>query len=163
MRLLTYKVFNINYSKQCGIYLLTHTCHNNLSRKCESNHSWTCSPSSGSFLTHKHLYLYCCCHTQRDPPPDHLVRKTFDTRSRSNPSSNHQLWYHSWVTMKGKLRGSSTLGSRTTLQVSWTPRFNPKPYSVRFMGFLTYKVFNLFNLHFSKQCRIYTSFLEIKV
>jgi hypothetical protein len=29
--------------------------------------------------------------------------------------------------MRGQPRGSSTLGSRTTSQVSWTPHFNPKP------------------------------------
>ncbi|CAJ2677240.1 unnamed protein product [Trifolium pratense] len=30
--------------------LTTHTCYNNLPLKCESIHSWICSPSSGSFL-----------------------------------------------------------------------------------------------------------------
>jgi hypothetical protein len=39
-----------------------------------------------------------------------FVRKTFDTRSRSNHSSNHRLWYHCWVTMRGQPRGIIHIG-----------------------------------------------------
>ncbi|KAK2353725.1 hypothetical protein QL285_091318 [Trifolium repens] len=63
--------------------LLTHTCHNNLPLKCESIHSWICSPSSGSFL-----HPYTCTavgHTQRDTPPDHLCQEDFRYKEPVEP------------------------------------------------------------------------------
>ncbi|MCI62631.1 hypothetical protein A2U01_0083888 [Trifolium medium] len=69
-------------------------------------------PSSGSFFNYTTLAL---------PLPllngtrrlTTVVRKTFDTKSRLNPSALIPLLCH-----EGAAGGSSTMGSRTTLQVS---------------------------------------------
>lgn len=51
-----------------------------------------------------------------------IIMKTFDNRSRSNPSSNSQHWYHCWV-MRGA-RWIIQIGSRTITQMSWILHLN---------------------------------------
>ncbi|KAK2385362.1 hypothetical protein QL285_072605 [Trifolium repens] len=61
----------------------THTCHNNLPLKCESIHSWICSPSSRSFL-----HPYTCTAVvaaQRDTPSDHLCQEDFRYKEPVEP------------------------------------------------------------------------------
>jgi hypothetical protein len=59
----------------------------------------------------------------------------------------HMKWTVVFVGSRGVARKTFTLDLRITLQVSWTPHFNPKLQSVRFIGPLTYKVFKLYHLN----------------
>ncbi|KAK2424318.1 hypothetical protein QL285_034691 [Trifolium repens] len=92
--------------------LFTHTCHNNLPLKCEMD-----------MLPFKRKLSHPQTLVLIPPLPQRLsiqgVGRTFrrtigsDTTVGSPRGGSHE--------------GSSTLGLRTTSQISWTPHFNPKP------------------------------------
>ncbi|PNX97642.1 hypothetical protein L195_g020875 [Trifolium pratense] len=118
----------------------------------------TISPSS---VSHSILYTFpsaeaftatCSCTavvtTQRDSPSDHLCQKDFrykeSVEAFVEPLALIPLLGHN-----GATKGIIHIELIATTKVSWTPHFYSKLLSVRFIGHLTYKVFNL---NFSEQC-----------
>ncbi|MCI86320.1 hypothetical protein A2U01_0107601, partial [Trifolium medium] len=68
---------------------LTHTCHNNLPLKCESFNS--CSPQAEAFFIHTLVWPLATLLNGTRRLITFVGKKTFDTRSQFNPSSNHRL------------------------------------------------------------------------
>ncbi|KAK2375564.1 hypothetical protein QL285_076451 [Trifolium repens] len=84
----TYKVFNLYHSKQCGTYSLTLVTTISPSSVSPSILGYA-PPQAEAFFIHTLAPPLATLNGTRRLTT--FVRKTFDTRSRSNPSSNQAL------------------------------------------------------------------------
>jgi len=132
---LTYKVFNLYFSIRCGTYK-SHL-HTTLPLKCESINS-SCSPLKRK-LFHPHTLILILVpplspHTTEPAARTPLVRRTFDTRSQSNPSSNHD--------------SDTTVGSRGEPGGPSTSRPEIGTINLEFLHILFLILFGFFNFLF---------------
>lgn len=114
---ITFSNFQVIF-KQCVISCSPHTCHNNLSLKHESFHSFDYAP-----LQARYIYTVTIVALINTHHLTIIVRKSFDIKSRSNPLSNHRLWHYCWI--MSEVWGNNHVEpiTSTSTQVSWAPHF----------------------------------------
>lgn len=118
LRVISLILFNFHIFKQCGTLLSSHL------QQQSSPQMWVIVLPCKRKFFHPHILVLApstlSLH-QRNTRPN-LCQDPFNTRSRSNLSSNHKLWNHSWIMRR--VRIIYYIEPIIITKVFWTPHFN---------------------------------------